>query len=248
MWNPFKRSAGDLRTATHASDEVCVYAVGDVHGCIDLLNDVFARIDADIQNRRPDRSVQVFLGDYVDRGPDSASVISALAIRSKSPNVICLRGNHEACLLQFLATPDTLSQWRQFGGLQTLISYGLSPSANPDTPESRQLAEQLQRQMPAYHLEFLRSLPTSYSLSEYFFAHAGVRPGIRLDRQREEDLLWIRDDFLLSEDDFGKVVVHGHTPVRDPELLFNRINIDTGAYATGRLTCIKLQGHQRTLL
>lgn len=162
--------------------------------------------------------------------------------------MVCLLGNHEACLLEFLVNPDMLAQWRQFGGLQTLMSYGLTPSLNPDAAERRALAQQLVRQMPPAHLAFLRSLPITYSRGRYFFVHAGVRPGVALKQQRKEDLLWIRDDFLVSEDDFGKVVVHGHTPVQEAELLRNRINVDTGAYATGRLTCVKLEGAQRTLL
>jgi serine/threonine protein phosphatase 1 len=229
-------------------DEICIYAIGDIHGRFDLLTDICARIDTDIQRHRERGWLQVFLGDYVDRGPHSSAVITLLAERSRSAHVICLRGNHEAALLQFLDAPETLAQWRQFGGLQTLMSYGLTPSANPGKNESARLAQQLRQIIPSYHLEFLESLRTSYSVDRYFFVHAGVRPGVPLDQQREEDLLWIRDDFLLSKDDFGKVIVHGHTPVLEPELLFNRINIDTGAYATGRLSCVKLVGQQATLL
>ncbi|MBP2427912.1 serine/threonine protein phosphatase 1 [Bradyrhizobium elkanii] len=168
--------------------------------------------------------------------------------RRRTRSMVCLLGNHEACLLEFLVNPDMLAQWRQFGGLQTLMSYGLTPSPNPDASERRALARQLIRQMPPAHLTFLRSLPLCYVHKRYFFVHAGVRPGIALNQQRKEDLLWIRDDFLMSEDDFGKVVVHGHTPVHEAELLRNRINVDTGAYATGRLTCVKLEGARRTLL
>lgn len=229
-------------------EDTCIYAIGDIHGRADLLREVCGRIDADIATAGQQRCVQVFLGDYIDRGPDSCSVISILEARRRSQEVVCLLGNHEACLLDFLADADMLSEWRQFGGLQTLTSYGLSPSANPDAGERKQLAAQLSQAMPVAHLDFLRSLPTSYALGRYFFAHAGIRPSVRLDRQREHDLLWIRDDFLLSEDDFGKIIVHGHTPVHEPELLANRINVDTGAYVTGRLTCIKLQGPRRTLL
>jgi serine/threonine protein phosphatase 1 len=231
-----------------ASDETCIYAVGDVHGRSDLLIDMCHRIDADIELERPLQPIQVFLGDYIDRGPDSAGVIAHLAARQATDGVVCLRGNHEACLLGFLTAPETLIQWRQFGALQTLVSYGLSPSANPNLAECRELAETLLQTMPPSHLDFLRSLPTSFDHARYFFAHAGIRPGVPLDRQREEDLLWIRNDFLLSEDDFGKIIVHGHTPVTEPELHANRINIDTGAYASNRLTCIRLRGTEKSFL
>ncbi|WP_347338688.1 metallophosphoesterase family protein [Bradyrhizobium guangzhouense] len=236
------------RADERAEEDLSIYAIGDIHGRIDLVREAFDRIDAEL-SRDPSRwKVQVFLGDYIDRGPDSASVIEALEKRQRMGDVVCLRGNHEACLLDFLTNPDTLSSWRQFGGLQTLMSYGLTPSPNPDALERRQLSEQLTRDLPAHHLHFLQALPYSLALGDYFFAHAGVRPGVRLDRQREEDLLWIRDDFLLSEENFGKIVVHGHTPVAAPEFLRNRINIDTGAYATGNLTCLKLRGKERKLL
>jgi serine/threonine protein phosphatase 1 len=248
MWKRPLRNTDRPQAATDDPDEICIYAIGDIHGRFDLLTEICARIDADIRRNGGRRWLQVFLGDYVDRGPNSSAVITLLAERSRSAHVICLRGNHEAALLQFLDDPDTLIQWRQFGGLQTLISYGLTPSANPSRDENAQLAKELRQIIPSYHLDFLQSLRTSHSVDRYFFAHAGVRPGVPLDQQREEDLLWIRDDFLLSEDDFGKVIVHGHTPVQEPELLFNRINIDTGAYATGRLTCVKLVGKQAILL
>jgi serine/threonine protein phosphatase 1 len=244
MWNFAKRAVG----LGQNEEDVCIYAVGDIHGRADLLYDMCRRIDADIEREQHRPTLQVFLGDYIDRGPDSASVLSMLADRCRSQDVVCLLGNHEACLLEFLMNADMLAKWRQFGGLQTLTSYGLSPSPNPDATERRQLADALWENIPRDHLDFLKSLRTSFSVGRYFFVHAGVRPGVPLDRQREEDLLWIRDDFLLSEDNFGKIVVHGHTPVQEPELLANRINIDTGAYATGLLTCVKLQGRSRSLL
>jgi serine/threonine protein phosphatase 1 len=249
MRSLLRRMVGQTGDLEHdEGDETCIYAVGDIHGHADLLHELCARIDADIRKFRPARPIQVFLGDYIDRGPDSRDVIAMLDQRRRTHSLVCLLGNHEACLLEFLVNPDMLAQWRQFGGLQTLMSYGLTPSLNPDAAERRALAQTLVRQMPPAHLAFLRSLPITYSCGRYFFVHAGVRPGVALKQQRKEDLLWIRDDFLVSEDDFGKVVVHGHTPVHEAELLRNRINVDTGAYATGRLTCVKLEGARRTLL
>lgn len=234
------------RPETEQSDDniVCIYAVGDVHGRLDLLSETLSKIDADVEITHPRRWVEVFVGDYVDRGADSFGVIDALAERARAPHVVCLRGNHEQILLNFFADPSLLKSWRQFGALQTLQSYGLKPSANPDLDESFQLADQLLRAMPSSHLQFLQTLPTSFSFGNYFFAHAGIRPGVPLAQQQDQDLLWIREEFLLCDDDFGQVIVHGHTPARAPEVLHNRINLDTGAYATGRLTCARLQGRQ----
>jgi serine/threonine protein phosphatase 1 len=219
-----------------------VYAVGDIHGRDDLLNLVCAKIDANIQYESSHPIVQVFLGDYIDRGPASARVLTILAARRAAGGIICLRGNHEGFLLDFLDNPDALVSWRRLGGLQTLMSYGLTPSANPDALERRDLSVALASILPAQHRAFLESLPTSFMCGDYFFTHAGIRPGTRLDQQTDNDLMTIRNEFLLSEEDFGKIVVHGHTPVLEPEVHSNRINIDTGAYASGRLTCIKLTG------
>jgi serine/threonine protein phosphatase 1 len=134
-----------------------------------------------------------------------------------------------------------LDEWRALGGLQTLMSYGLSPSVNADDDDTGALARRFAAVLPDSHAQFLAGLKPSFSCGDFFFVHAGVKPGVPLDRQREEDLLWIRDDFLLHEEDFGKMVIHGHTPVRDPDFRDNRINIDTGAYATGKLTCLIIE-------
>ncbi|GLH76770.1 metallophosphoesterase [Bradyrhizobium sp. SSBR45G] len=225
-------------------EDVCIYAVGDIHGRLDLLSETFFKIDADIESSKPRRWIEVFVGDYVDRGADSFSVIEALAERARAPHVVCLRGNHEQILLNFLEDPGVLKTWRQYGAIPTLQSYGLNPSANPDLDESFLLAEQLRQTMPSSHLQFLQTLPTSFSFGSYFFAHAGIRPGVPLPEQQDQDLMWIREEFLLCDDNFGKMIVHGHTPARDPEVLHNRINIDTGAYATGRLTCARIEGRR----
>ena len=153
-------------------------------------------------------------------------------------------GNHEAYLRDFLKKPDILSVWRRYGGLDTLLSYGLAPRSEDDAQEQRELAAELDRILPPEHREFLSSLKQYFICGDFFFVHAGVRPGICLTEQSERDLLLIREDFLLCEDPFGKVVVHGHTPVPQPDVRPNRINIDTGAYATGRLTCLVLEGDE----
>jgi len=218
-----------------------IYAIGDVHGRADLLDLVFARIDADLAGRRGSRAIQVLLGDYVDRGPCSRGVLDRLVARSSSHELVCLKGNHEGYMAEFLRNPSVLGAWRHVGGLETLISYGLEPSLNPGEAERTTLARALRAALPDGHRGFLARLDPSFCCGDFFFAHAGVKPGIPLQQQREEDLLWIRDDFLDCERDFGKMVVHGHTPVREPEIRPNRINIDTGAYATGRLTCLMVE-------
>jgi calcineurin-like phosphoesterase family protein len=218
-----------------------VYAIGDVHGRVDLLDATFARIDANLARSLPHRAVHVLLGDYIDRGPSSREVLDRLVERSRFHRMVCLKGNHESYLVEFLHKPSVLGDWRHFGGLETLRSYGLNPSTNPDRAEELRLARALGGALPAEHRSLLSKLAASFTCGDFFFAHAGVKPGVSLAQQSERDLLWIRDDFLLSEQNFGKVVVHGHTPVLNPDIRPNRINIDTGAYATGRLTCLMIE-------
>jgi hypothetical protein len=159
-----------------------------------------------------------------------------------------LKGNHETYILEFLTDPKILDVWRQYGGFETLLSYGLTPSIRSTPADRKELARSFASVFPDEHLQFLSALPTSFNCGDFFFSHAGVQPGIPLDRQTESDLLWIRDDFLLCEDDFGKYVVHGHTPVREPDFRANRVNIDTGAFATGRLTCLVIEGEEMQVL
>jgi len=213
-----------------------VYAIGDIHGRLDLLQEALGKIDSH-RNAYPAANViEVLLGDYIDRGVSSFEVIELLSSRARS-GTICLKGNHETFLLQFLQYPRILTHWQNFGGLETLTSYGLKPTLNCSSKTQEKLAAELAERLPAHHHQFLISLPLCFALGEYFFVHAGVRPGIDLSHQSAEDLLWIRDEFLSYRGSFGKIVVHGHTPVNEPEILDNRINLDTGAFATGRLTC-----------
>ena len=153
-----------------------------------------------------------------------------------------LKGNHEAYLLEVLRDPSKVEDWRQFGGLQTLMSYGIQPTLNPDAAEQADLISALTEVIGGDHLSFLQNLKPSFVCGDFFFVHAGVRPGIPLKEQQETDLLWIRNEFLDSDENFGKFIVHGHTPVREPDIRPNRINIDTGAYATGKLTLLTIQG------
>ncbi len=223
-------------------DGVRVYAFGDIHGRADLLKKMFTVIDADVARSPVDRPIEIYLGDYIDRGPYSSETIELLIERSQSRETVCLKGNHEAYCLDVLREPTKLEEWRQIGGLQTLMSYGLQPSLNPGAAEQATLIRALKEAMPRDHLRFLQNLKPSFTCGDFFFVHAGVRPGIPLKEQREHDLLWIRDEFLDSNENFGKFVVHGHTPVREPDIRPNRANIDTGAYATGNLTLLTIQG------
>jgi serine/threonine protein phosphatase 1 len=219
-----------------------IYAVGDIHGCAQLLAGIFDRIDDDVKRRPASKVIQVFLGDYIDRGPEPRQVIDLLIARQRDANVVLLKGNHEDCAIRFLSDPKTLTQWKNIGGLSTVASYGVAAADYRAASSQQAIADALRQSMPATHLSFLHRLALSFTCGDFFFAHAGVRPGIALEKQSPQDLLWIRDDFLCHEESFGKVVVHGHTPSHEPVIRPNRINIDTGAYATGRLTCLVLEG------
>jgi serine/threonine protein phosphatase 1 len=221
-----------------------IYAIADIHGRLDLLDEVLGRVDADIARHPTSNATRVFLGDYIDRGPDSRRVLDRLIDCCIAQPTVCLMGNHEAYLRDFLKNPGILSEWRRYGGLDTLLSYGLSPRIETNAQEQGELASDLDRVLPSSHRAFLSGLKPYFICGDFFFVHAGVRPGICLAEQSEDDLLRIRKEFLSSEDSFGKVVVHGHTPVLEPDVRPNRINIDTGAYATGRLTCLVLESDQ----
>lgn len=225
-----------------------IYAVGDVHGRADLLSELVARIDDDLRLRPHVHPIEVFLGDYIDRGPNSRQVIDLLIARQQTHDATYLKGNHEDCVLQFLSDPSVLPAWKSIGGLNTIFSYGVTPTRYDDPQSQYEIATALAQAMPGSHLGFFQSLALSFTFGDYFFAHAGVRPGIPLQEQSQQDLLWIREDFLWYEEDFGKVIVHGHTPAKEPDIRPNRINIDTGAYATGRLTCLVLEGDQMSFL
>jgi serine/threonine protein phosphatase 1 len=217
-----------------------LYVIGDIHGRSDLLDRMVVAISGDLEGNPVEQRLTVTLGDYIDRGPDSRGVIERLAQNPFPTDLVALKGNHEALLETFLRDPSVGHHWRRLGGLETLASYGVPVGSLMLGKNYAEAAEALHRAVPQTHLAFIGSLRTSLSVGRYFLCHAGVRPGIPLERQSADDLLWIREPFLGSRADFGKIVVHGHTPAEKPEVLANRINVDTGAYMTNRLTCVAL--------
>ena len=225
-----------------------VYAIGDIHGRLDLLDALACEVKADLEHGLSKDAVSIFLGDYIDRGPDSAGVVERLMIGDFPTRIVALRGNHEAELLRFLEDDTILEEWRRFGGLETLTSYGVDVEAVLRGQGYKTAQAALKRNLPLNHLKFLERTPLSCEVGDYFFCHAGVRPNVPLDRQDERDLLWIREEFTNHRNPFGKIIVHGHTPTPEPEILANRIGVDTGAYATGRLTCLILEGQDRRFI
>jgi serine/threonine protein phosphatase 1 len=227
-----------------------LYAVGDIHGRADLLEALLEQITADAE-RHPEAAKRlIYLGDYVDRGPASSAVID-LVLQDGPPGieVVALMGNHEEMMLRFLEDIAVGRIWMMNGGDATLRSYGVeAPSMFAGTALLRHAQQHFAERLPARHRSFLEGLQISHTEGDYLFVHAGVRPGVPLDRQLTEDLLWIRDEFLESDRDFGKVVVHGHSITLDPEFRANRIGIDTGAYRSGQLTCLVLEDTERQLL
>lgn len=235
---------------SEAPEGSLIYAVGDIHGRLDLLARMHALIEADAASCRAGRKVVVYLGDYVDRGPDSRGVVEYLLQQPLAEmDSVYLIGNHEAFLLTFLDDPSTINTWFMNGGDATLRSYGVDPwevSHSENFPN--QLRQSLLERLPESHRTFYRTLALAHEEGDYLFVHAGVRPGVPLKEQNPQDLIWIREDFLSSDEDHGKVVVHGHTPMRAPQSHHNRIGIDTGAVYGGKLTTVALQGTERRFL
>lgn len=227
-----------------------VYAIGDVHGRLDLLHRLLTHIETDAETAAGLRCVLVMLGDYVDRGPDSAGVIDRLgALRGGDVltgfDIHLLKGNHEDMMLAFLAGQGEreAARWLANGGAATLASYGLDPTLDVDT-----LRRSFMQALPPAHKSILHGLETCVVLGDYGFVHAGVRPGVPWHLQDPNDLLWIRKDFIDSDADFGVVVVHGHAAADVAEIRANRINVDTRAWASGTLTCLVVQGAERHFL
>jgi serine/threonine protein phosphatase 1 len=254
MWSNLfgsRRSANEAaRGNACVPDGVVLYAIGDVHGQYHLLESLLAQIQIDVERHDRDRRILVFVGDYVDRGPSSRLVVERVSRGSPAFETVALKGNHEQILLDFIADAELWEVYRRLGGIETLLSYGVDRDLLlGSNVAAARIHEAFLAAFPPDHHDFLRSLHLSYDCGHYHFVHAGVRPGVPLDRQAEADRLWIRDQFLTAGDVFdGRVIVHGHTPTRDPEKLSFRINVDTGAYMTGRLTAVKLHGAEAQFL
>ena len=228
--------------------ELRIYAIGDIHGRLDLLNELLARISGDIALRPTVRPLYVFLGDYIDRGTSSRETIDRLIEHGKTHESVFLKGNHELIAIKCLSDRGLFDQWLRLGGLETLVSYGVPAETLANGKQIAELQSAFHGALPQAHFRFFRDLKNSFECGDFFFAHAGVKPNVELSRQKENDLLWIRGEFLTSKDDFGKIIVHGHTPTREIEVAPNRINIDTGAFATGRLSCLVLEGEELSVI
>ena len=229
-----------------------VYAIGDIHARLDLLEVMHAAILDDADCRRAPRRVVVYLGDYISRAAHSRELIDLL-LSNPLPGFerVTLKGNHEDLLLRFLDGETAAgAEWLDYGGIQALAAYGIDASAFEVEGESclPVICDQMKRAMPAAHLDFLRSLRLCHREGDYYFVHAGARPGVPLNRQTAADQVWIRGQFLRSREDFGATIVHGHCISEQPDVRPNRIGIDTGAYETGRLTCVVLEGAERAFL
>jgi serine/threonine protein phosphatase 1 len=217
------------------SDAKLIYAVGDLHGRLDLhkLAETWIASDAASLGLAP---TILILGDFVDRGPDTSALIDRLITAPQLGKRICLCGNHEAAFVDFIAAPDRHSPWLEFGGEETLMSYGIF---NIQQMTTRDLSYQVAARIPDEHLTFLKSLPVSVESHNNYFSHAGVRPGVTLERQATRDLMWFRDSMSSDYLEFPKRIVHGHQVVSDPYVSKRRVNLDLGAYATGRLAVLR---------
>lgn len=231
--------------------DTAVWAIGDIHGRLDLLAPLVEAVLADAAGSTAARKVVVFLGDYIDRGPDSRGVIRFLCDlpRDRGVEWRFLRGNHEETMLAFLEDPSVGAQWCEYGGDAALASYGFEPPTLRHRAEGwAHISADLDHLLAADEKAFLNGLETLIVLGDYCFVHAGLRPGVALEDQSDEDMLWIRRTFLDSEAAFEKVVVHGHTPTREVHIDHRRIGVDTKAYDSGVLTALRLEGRTRGLI
>ncbi len=238
------------RTPARVPDDTVVYAIGDVHGRSDLLDALHAAIVADAAKRTAARRVLVWLGDYVDRGPDSCGVIERLLAPPAGFETIALLGNHERFLLDFLEDASIGPHWMMNGGAETLASYDIAVMDGCYFRADRwqALSRALRDALPPAHRRLFDRLRPSHREGDYLFVHAGIRPGTPLDEQAIDDLLWIRGEFLFSEADHGAIVVHGHTISDEPQIRPNRIGIDTGSFFSDHLTALVLEEDRRFML
>lgn len=221
-----------------------IYAIGDIHGCLDELEQLLDLIKKDLKKNPVKTHHIVFLGDYFDRGPDSAGVINRLIkLQTKEANVICLKGNHEDKFIEFLNDPVRMAPgFFTYGGIETVQSYGIKNKLLEDPlPNAQKIKDKLFSSLSQKQIEFLLDLKYSISIGDYFFCHAGIRPGVKLKDQSPQDLMWIRQEFLGHTELHKKIIVHGHTPHFEPEVMANRINVDTKCYDSGILSCVVLE-------
>lgn len=225
-----------------------LYCIGDIHGRADLLEQLHCLIKADAKSYGGVKRL-LYLGDYIDRGEDSKRVVDILLeLPLPGFDSIYLLGNHEQALLDFLLDPNAMASWLGFGGFATLQSYGVEAGLYSSRQTLEAMRDELEEKLPHSHREFYENCILCHAEGSYYFVHAGIRPGIALDNQRFEDQLWIREAFTASRENHGAIIVHGHS-ISDPaELLPNRIGIDTGAFATGVLTALVLEGSDQRLL
>jgi serine/threonine protein phosphatase 1 len=226
-----------------------VYAIGDVHGRRDLLEQLLARIDADDASRGAARTHLILLGDLVDRGPDSAGVVQLVSdLMKASDHVRLIKGNHEEVLAKAAhGSPRAARGLLEIGGYETLASYGIGRD-EADHGTLHDLADLIGKRLPADHVALLDGGEDKIVLGDYLFVHAGIHPGKPLDRQSGADLRWIREPFLSARRRDRWMVIHGHTPSESVDIGDQRIGIDTGAFATGVLTAIGLEGEERWFL
>ena len=236
-----------MRTGEAGTPEgMRLYAVGDTHGHLALARALFNRIEADLASAPVKRHRIVMLGDYCDRGPETRGLIDFLIERQNRHDMVFLLGNHDQRLVEFPDMADEIGEaFLHFGGRETLASYGVDADG---ASSLRAAGKAFARAMPASHRRFFENALLSHEEGDYFFCHAGVKPGVPLASQEPKDLLWIRHEFLQHQGDFGKVVVHGHTPWNRVDIQPNRINVDTGAYETGILSCVVLEGRDIRVL
>jgi serine/threonine protein phosphatase 1 len=241
--SPFRRER------TRGTSEQRAYAIGDIHGRLDLLDDILDRIEADNASRADANVTLVFLGDLIDRGPQSAQVIERLRrYRPSFAKTVFLMGNHEEVLLRILAGEiDILEDWLRFGGAECARSYGVDP-VDLEARGGSAAIKMLRDAIPKDHLKFISSFVDTASFVQYLFVHAGIRPGVPLSHQVPEDLRWIRLPFLSDETNHGRIVVHGHTISEEVEVRPNRIGIDTGAYRTDVLSALGVEGEEHWIL
>ena len=238
-------AAAPARPSVPAGERV--YAIGDIHGRLDLFEQLIAAIEADDAGRAPAKSTVVLLGDLVDRGPDSAGVIAAARAWGGRRTVRVLAGNHEEMFLASFEDTGVLRHFLRYGGRETVLSYPIDRAGYRDLT-LEQLQERMRAAVPRDDLDFLRAAEDAIVIGDYLFVHAGIRPGVPLAEQKTKDLRWIRERFIDDEGDHGHVVVHGHTITETVEEMPNRIGIDTGAFMSGRLTALGLEGSERWYL